>query len=138
MTVARTIDHIGIVVDDLDKAVSRYSALLATAPELRREMTEVGLRVAMFRAANIRIELLQYTGQGSSARTVMGDEPGLNHIAVAADDLAAETARISEEGLVVQPGFPRRGAHGLVTFFERDSMTGVLLELCEVSTPGNH
>lgn len=136
MTAARTIDHIGIVVDDLDKAVRRYSALLGTTPELQREMTDVGLRVAMFRAANIRIELLQYTGQDSFARTVMGGESGLNHVAVAANDLAAETARLAKEGLVVQPGFPRRGAHGQVTFFERDPMTGVLLELCEVSTSG--
>lgn len=131
MTAPCTIDHIGVVVEDLDSAVQRYSVMLGLSPELWREMPEVGLRVAVFRTANISIELLCYTERGSFAQAVMGGERGLNHIALATKDLPAETQRLNRAGLSTQPGFPRDGAHGRVAFFERDPVTGTLLELCE-------
>ena len=39
-------------------------------------------------------------------------------------------AKLTDAGLRVQEGFPRRGAHGTVAFFQRDDTTGLLLEVC--------
>lgn len=123
------VDHIGIIVDELDPAIERFSALLGVEPT-RRDLPETGLEIAVFRAANIRIELLAYSGEADFARKVMGAESGLNHIAVGVDDLEAETSRLSGEGFSPQDGFPRQGAHSEVVFFERDEETGLLFELC--------
>lgn len=126
----RTIDHVGIVVDDLEAAITRFTQILGAGPEMMRDMPKVGLRVAMFKAANIRLELLHYTMRDGFAEKVMGEDVGLNHIGIASDDLAGECNRLSEVGLVAQDGFPREGAHGQVLFFERDPGTGILFELC--------
>lgn len=128
MTPAR-IDHIGIIVEDLDAAIARFRVLLGTEP-VRRDMPDVGLSIAEFRTANVGIELIAYAGEAEFARRVMGEEAGLNHIAVSVADVEAEARRLRPEGLEPQPGFPRAGAHGEVLFFERDPETGLLLEIC--------
>ncbi len=126
-----TIDHVGVIVADLDRAVARLAPLFGGPPRTRRELPEVGLRVAEFEAANLTVELLQYTGRNDAlARRTMGDTPGLNHISTRVEDLPKATAALVEQGFALQEGFPRQGAHGEVAFFESDPATGLLLELC--------
>mgnify|MGYP003700818269 CR=1 FL=1 len=125
------VDHIGVIVEDLEDAVARYTAILGP-PAKRVELEDVGLKVAEFETANVTIELIQYAGEKADfARQVMGDAPGLNHVSLEVADLARSLEAAQASGLRVQDGFPRRGAHGEVAFFERDAGTGLLLEFCE-------
>ena len=124
------IDHIGIVVPDIEAAVARFRPLFGEAEPIR-ELPDYGLRVAMIETANVTIELLQYTGRGDDfARGVMGERLGLNHISARVDDVARSVADLTAEGFHMMPGFPRPGAHGEVAFFERDETTGLLFEVC--------
>ncbi len=124
------IDHIGIVVPDIEAAVARLRALLGEAEPIR-ELPDYGLRVAMIETANVTIELLQYTGEGDDfARGVMGGRLGLNHISARVEDVGRSVADLTAEGFRMMPGFPRPGAHGEVAFFERDETTGLLFEVC--------
>jgi methylmalonyl-CoA/ethylmalonyl-CoA epimerase len=124
------IDHIGIIVADIEAAVERFRPLLGEADPIR-ELTDHGLRVAMIETANVTIELLQYTGEGDDfARGVMGGRLGLNHISTRVDDVASSVADLTAEGFQMKEGFPRPGAHGEVAFFERDTATGLLFEVC--------
>jgi len=124
------IDHIGIVVADIEAAVERFRPLLGEADPIR-ELTDYGLRVAMIETANVTIELLQYTGEGDDfARGVMGERLGLNHISTRVDDVANSVADLTAAGFEMMEGFPRPGAHGEVAFFERDASTGLLFEVC--------
>jgi methylmalonyl-CoA/ethylmalonyl-CoA epimerase len=126
------IDHIGIIVADLDKGIEMMGRLMKNAPDYVKEMPEVGLRVAAFKAANVTIELLQYTSdEGGFAREVMGDATGLNHISAEVGDLDVALSELAEAGFKVQQGFPRQGAHGRVAFFEPDPVTGLLFEICQ-------
>jgi methylmalonyl-CoA/ethylmalonyl-CoA epimerase len=125
------IDHIGIIVADLDRAIERLRVLFGGAPELK-ELPEAGLRVAEFRAANVTIELLQYTGTNDAfARRVMGERPGLNHISARVSDVEASLGLLRAAGLQPMEGFPRQGAHGRVAFFEPDEASGLLFEICQ-------
>ena len=124
------IDHIGIIVTDIEAAIERFRPLLGEAAPIR-ELTDYGLRVAMIETANVTIELLQYTGEGDGfARGVMGERLGLNHISTRVDDVASSVADLTAEGFQMMEGFPRPGAHGEVAFFERDETTGLLFEVC--------
>ena len=125
------IDHIGIIVADLDAAVSRLKPLFGDRIRMK-ELVEVGLRVAEFRAANVTVELLQYTGKDDAfARQVMGDRLGLNHVSARVADVERSLAELRAAGLRPQAGFPRQGAHGRVAFFEPDPVTGLLFEICQ-------
>jgi catechol 2,3-dioxygenase-like lactoylglutathione lyase family enzyme len=124
------IDHIGIIVGDLEAAVGRFSAVLGGLVPQRRDLPDVGLRIAEFHTDNLAIELIAYDGDARFARTVMGSEPGINHITVAVEDVPSAIERLGAAGFKAQPGFPRAGAHGTVAFFERDTTTGLLFEVC--------
>lgn len=126
------IDHIGIVVADLDQAIEKLRPLFGT-PARTKELTEVGLRVAEFDAANVVIELLQYTGGANGfAQQVMGQRLGLNHLSARVADVEQSVATLRQAGFTAMAGFPRPGAHGRVAFFEPDAVTGLLFELCQI------
>lgn len=124
------IDHVGILVADLEAALERLKPLFG-APEKVKELADAGLRVAEFHAANVTIELLQYTGDAQFARRVMGERLGLNHISARVDDVERSLAALAAAGLKPMEGFPRQGAHGRVAFFEPDAVSGLLFEICQ-------
>jgi methylmalonyl-CoA/ethylmalonyl-CoA epimerase len=137
MAPAPYIDHIGIVVADLDQAVERLRPLFGI-PARTRELPEVGLRVAEFDAANVVIELLQYTdGPNSFAQQVMGQRLGLNHLSARVSNVEQSVTALQQAGFTPMAGFPRQGAHGRVAFFEPDAVTGLLFEVCQLDTKEN-
>jgi methylmalonyl-CoA/ethylmalonyl-CoA epimerase len=126
------VDHIGVIVPDLDAAVALFTKLFGGGPVKTKEMADVGLRIAEFAAANVTVELLQYTGENDAfAKDVMGEVAGVNHISFRVEGLAAATEAVAAAGAKPMAGFPRRGAHGQVVFFEPASTGGVRFELCE-------
>lgn len=125
------IDHIGIIVADLEAAIVQFTLLFGT-PKMIKEMPENGLRVAEFDTENVTVELLQYTGENDAfAREVMGERLGLNHISAAVPDLDQSVADLSGAGFRIMDGFPTQGAHGQVAFFHPDDTTGLLFEVCQ-------
>jgi len=126
------IDHIGIVVDDLEPAIAAMARMLPGAPLRRRSVPDAGLEVAEFEAENLIVELLRYTDGGDGfGRAVMGSAPGVNHLSLSVPDLDAALATLRDGGVEPSAGFPRRGAHGRIAFLPRDAHTGLLFELCE-------
>lgn len=129
------IDHIGIIVADLEQAAEKLRPLFGDHAAIR-ELPEVGLRVAEFHAANVVIELLQYSGDAAFARGVMGERLGLNHISARVDDVDRSISELKAAGFTPMQGFPRQGAHGCVAFFEPDRLTGLLFEVCQPDSGG--
>jgi methylmalonyl-CoA epimerase len=129
------IDHIGIIVADLEQATAKLRPLFGEHAVIR-ELPDAGLRVAEFHAANVVIELLQYTGNAAFARGVMGERLGLNHISARVDDVDHSISELTAAGFTPMQGFPRQGAHGRVAFFEPDRVTGLLFEVCQPNTSG--
>ncbi len=129
---APRIDHIGIIVGDLDDAVEAFAKMLPGALVSRRSIPDAGLEVAEFVAANVIVELLCYTDGGDGfGRAVMGSATGVNHLSLSVDDLDAALAALRAGGVEPAAGFPRQGAHGRVAFLPRDPHTGLLFELCQ-------
>ena len=123
------IDHIGIVVGDLNSAVERLKPLFGDAITYK-ELSEEELKIAKFETQNITIELLQYNGSANFAREVMGEKNGLNHVTVRVDDVSKSLSRLEKQNFRPKDGFPRKGADGEIAFFERDEETGLLVEIC--------
>ncbi len=127
-----TIDHIGVVVADLEQASFAFSRLLGIQPSLIKDMPEVGIRLARFEATNIAIELIQYIGGKSDfGRRIMGDTIGLNHLSIEVADMPNAIKHLTEAGLSLQDGFPRECSVGRVVFFDPDPSTAILFEVTE-------
>jgi len=125
------VNHIGIVVADLEAGIAMFERLFGAGPASRQEMPDVGLKIAVFEAANVAIELLQYSGTNDAfAKRTMGEAPGVNHIAFGVEKLADTIAELEAAGAETMAGFPRQGAHGRVAFFEPASTGGVRFEVC--------
>lgn len=130
------IDHIGIIVADLEQAAARLRPLFGEHAAIR-ELPEAGLRVAEFHAANVVIELLQYGADPAFPRRIMGERLGLNHISARVEDVNRSIAELTAAGFTPMQGFPRQGAHGRIAFFEPDGVTGLLFEVCQPDTQGD-
>jgi len=133
--VAPRVDHIGVIVPDLERAIEQLSQMLEGLVPQRRDLPEVGLRIAEFKTENLNIELIAFDATADFAREVMGNATGINHLSLQVNDIDGAITRLTGAGLRLRQGFPRRGAHGTVAFFERDDATGLLLEICSQGGP---
>jgi len=126
------IDHVGIAVASIDEARKIYEALGLAVDEIE-EVPAEGVRVAMIRCGESRIELLEATRDDSPiARFLAKRGPGIHHLCLASDDVRADDRRLRERGFDVLRPEPTRGAGGCwVQFVHPKSAGGVLLELSE-------
>ncbi len=132
-----TIGHVGIIVEDLSAAVETLTGLLGVPPERIKEMPGVGVKLAEFHMANLILELIQYTSdERNFAKDVMGERVGLNHLSVTVPDVDESIRSWTEKGLALAEGFPIKGAHGRVAFFETEPKTGILFEICQPDESG--
>lgn len=130
------IDHLGIAVRDLDESLRFYTEALGMEPGMRETVDVERVNVAMLPAGTgehaSRIELLEATDTASTiARFLEKRGPGLHHIALRVEDLAAAVDRLKSMGARLL-NEPRQGAGGhLYVFVHPSSAGGVLLELIQ-------
>jgi len=126
------IDHLGIAVSSLEKALGFYEQQLGLSVSLRETVEEEKVKVAMLPAGESRIELLEATGPDSViAKFIEKRGEGLHHVALKVPDLAAVVARLKTAGARLLND-PRPGAGGhLYVFVHPSSTGGVLLELIQ-------
>jgi methylmalonyl-CoA/ethylmalonyl-CoA epimerase len=132
--VIRGVDHLGIAVRSLAEGRVFYEAL-GLRVEHVEEVPEDRVRVAMIPCGGVTIELLEPTSPDSPvAQFLERRGPGLHHLCLASDDLAADDARLRAAGCRVLRERPTRGAGGCwIQFVHPKSAGGVLIEL---SQPG--
>ena len=126
--------HTGIVVQDLDAAISSYEALGFRDGE-RHEVPEQDIVAVTFRAGPGWLELIQPTDpDGPIARYMAKRGEGTHHVAYAVDDIDAELQRLRAAGVRLIDETPRTGAHGWrIAFIHPESCNGVLTELVQVN-----
>jgi methylmalonyl-CoA/ethylmalonyl-CoA epimerase len=131
------IDHVAIVVADLDAAVALYTQTLGFSEVYRETVADQGVEIVGVRTGDAVVELLRPLDPDSAVARFRGDAPSkLHHTAYRVDDLAGELARLAAAGVRLIDTVPRRGAHGnLIAFLHPRSTGGVLIELCQRATP---
>lgn len=128
------IDHLGIAVSSLAEALRFYADHLGIGNVQTETVAAEGVNVAMLPAGGSRIELLEAIGRDSTiAKFIAKRGPGLHHVALRVDDLAATVERLALGGARLL-NEPRPGAGGhLYVFVHPASTGGVLLELIQRS-----
>ena len=128
---ALAIHHVGVAVDDLDRALTTYVDILGGALEHRDELAEQGILAAAVMVGSDRLELLAPTGYDTPVGRFLAKRgPGMHHIAYRVDDVAAALADLAAAGAELIDETPRRGLFGLeVAFVHPDAVHGVLTEV---------
>lgn len=126
-----TLDHIGIAVRDLETALAFYRDALGLEIEGVEEVPSQRVRAQFVSVGGAALELLEATSEHSAiARSIARRGPGLHHITLKVDDVAAVLARLRARGVRLIDEEPRPGAGGsLVAFIHPAAAHGVLVEL---------
>jgi len=135
----RGVDHIGIAVASIAEGRKLYEAM-GLEVEAIEEVPDEGVRVAFIPIGNTRIELLEPIAADSPvAKFLARRGPGIHHVCLASDELAADDAHLRAAGVQLLRPEPTRGAGGArVQFVHPKSAGGVLLELSQPGEPGEH
>jgi methylmalonyl-CoA/ethylmalonyl-CoA epimerase len=127
------LNHVAIVVPDLEAAAARYRSMLGADVSAPQPLPEHGVTVVFVTLPNSKVELLSPLGEDSPVRPFLDRTPagGLHHLCFEVDDLLAARDRLQKEGArVMGSGEPRLGAHGLpVLFLHPKDFDGTLIEL---------
>jgi methylmalonyl-CoA/ethylmalonyl-CoA epimerase len=127
-----TIDHLGIAVKSLAKALAFYERLgLRVVGE--EVVPHEKVRIAMLPVGEGRLELLEATADDSPvARFIAKRGEGLHHVALQVDNLSRVVEQLKAAGTRLISDEIKVGAGGhLYVFVHPSSTGGVLLELCE-------
>lgn len=126
------IDHIGIVVHNLDDSLKTYCDQLGFRLLERVAIPEQLVEAAFLDAGNGTIELISPTDSTSgTARYLQNRGEGTHHICFAVDDIVAALAELRAQGVRLIDETPRQGVHGLVAFVHPKATHGTMIELLQ-------
>ena len=125
------INHIGIAVSNLDRAVEIFKTLFGKEPEFE-VLEDRGLKLAIFHLENVRVELTAPIREGTAIDNFLkkrGD--GIHHLAFETEDIGETLEHFSKEGFEVIDG-PKEGAEGYIVAFLNPRQTNrVLIEVVQ-------
>jgi methylmalonyl-CoA epimerase len=132
------LDHVGIAVQDVDKALAFYRDALGLEVEASEDVVTQGVRAHFIPTGQASLELLEATAPESPiARFVDKRGPGMHHITLRVDDIGAALAHLKARGVRLVDDEPRAGAEGaLVAFIHPAAAHGVLVELKQAARRG--
>jgi methylmalonyl-CoA/ethylmalonyl-CoA epimerase len=126
------VNHIAIVVEDLEKALGVYRDVLGLPLEHIAEEPAEQVRVAFLPTATGEIELIQPTSADSGVAKFLAKRgEGLHHLCLEVESIEATTHEMAARGLEVlgQVRTNQRGEKYI--FVHPKSAHGVLIELYE-------
>ena len=133
MTEIGKLNHVAVVVGDIDAALAFWRDALGLELAGVRDMPEQKSKIAFLPVAGSEIELVQPTDAESGiAKYLAKRGPGMHHLCLETRDLDAAVARLKQKGIRLIGDAPAQGADGRrMIFVHPDSAGGVLVELYE-------
>ena len=133
MTSTRKINHVAIVVENIDSALRFWRDGLGMEVTHVEDLEEQKVVVAFLPAGEAEIELVKPTDEDTGvSRFLKRHGPGMHHICIEVDDIVSTLDHLNEMGIQLINEEPVIGAGGkLVAFVHPKSTHGVLIELYE-------
>ena len=130
----RSVHHVAFAVEDLDAAVETYRSLFGAEVEVRGRLEAQGVEAVYLRLGTGRVELVAPLAEDTHVgRFLAARGPGMHHVGIAVDDVAAAVGELVAKGADVLDAEPRPGLGGhLVSFVHPHSLHGVLAEVVGV------
>ena len=131
------LDHVGIAVQDIQKALAFYREALGLEVEAPEEVVTERVRARAIPVGGPSLELLEATAPDSAIAAYINKRgPGLHHVTLRVEDLRAALAHLASRGVRLINAEPRPGAEGsLVAFIHPSAAHGVLVELKQRAEP---
>lgn len=127
------IDHVGLAVHDLDRAIAWYQETFGATVQHRELVDDDGVEEALLAVAESFIQLLMPVRESSPVAEFLSKRgEGIHHVAYRVDDCTDGLDRAKKSGARLIDETPRRGSRGTrVGFIHPQSGFGTLIELVE-------
>jgi methylmalonyl-CoA/ethylmalonyl-CoA epimerase len=134
MAKVKRIDHVAILVDDLDKTLAFWQDGLGLELSHAENVPAENSMVAFLPVGGSEVELVKPTTDDSGlARYLEKRGPGMHHICLEVDDLSGMLASLKERGIQLINETPLSGLDGKrYAFIHPKSANGVMVELYEL------
>jgi methylmalonyl-CoA/ethylmalonyl-CoA epimerase len=134
MPTIKRINHVAVVVDDMDKSLSFWRDALGIHLHELRDVPAEKSKVAFLPLDGAEVELVQPTTDDSGiAKYLAKRGPGMHHICLEVDDISAMLADLKEKNVRLINEQPREAADGKkYAFIHPEATGGVLVELYQV------
>ncbi len=130
------LNHIAIVVPDLETATAIYRDTLGATVSARMDLPEHGVTTVFVELPNTKIELLLPLGNDSPITKFLEKNPsgGMHHVCYEVEDIiAARDQLIAAGARILGDGEPKNGAHNKpVLFLHPKDFCGTLIELEQI------
>ncbi|GHO89487.1 methylmalonyl-CoA epimerase [Dictyobacter formicarum] len=131
----RRIDHVAIIVRNLEEALTFYRDTLGIAPTEIKEVPTELVRIAFLPLGGpvgSQIELIEPTPDNASLQKFLERRgEGLHHLCLEVEDIDGALQELKDQGAAVLDQQPRLAAEGRAIFLHPKATNGVLLELLE-------
>ena len=127
------IDHVGVAVSDLDRAIALYEGTFGMPLVHRERVEEQGVEAVLLDVGDGHVELLSPLGPDTVVgKFVEKRGEGLHHVAYRVSDIDVALANLKAVGVELIDSEARVGIRGSrVAFLHPKSTGGVLTELVE-------
>ena len=131
----KKIDHIAIVVEDIDAALGFWRDALGLELARMEDVPEQKSQVAFLPAGGSEVELVKPTTDNSGWRnTCKTRGPGMHHICLEVDDIDGRAGADEREGCAPDQRDAHTGSgRQAIAFIHPESTNGVLVELYQSS-----
>ena len=128
------IDHIAVLVDDLDKTLSFWREALGMELSHVEDVPAEKSMVAFLPLGGSEIELVKPTTEDSGLRRYLEKRgPGMHHICLEVDDIQGMLERLKAAGVQLINEVPLAGSGGKqYAFVHPKSANGVMVELYQL------
>jgi methylmalonyl-CoA/ethylmalonyl-CoA epimerase len=128
----KKIDHVAVLVADIDAAAAKYREVFGLVARERETVASQKTEAALLPIGESNIELIAPKGNDSLVRFLEKRGPGLHHIAIEVEGIESALALLKGLGVPLIDETPRAGARGhKVAFVHPKATGGVLVELVE-------
>jgi len=129
---AKKVDHIGILVSNLDEAIKLYKDCFDAEVDKVETVPKQGVKAAILSLGQgTNLELLEPLPGTNMAKVLEKRGEGLHHITFEVDNVDKELSHLSGRGIELIDKKSRPGLEGMVAFIHPKSLRGVLVELCQ-------
>jgi methylmalonyl-CoA/ethylmalonyl-CoA epimerase len=134
MPQVKQINHVAVVVEDMEKALSFWRDALGMELHGLRDVPAEKSQVAFLPLSGSEVELVQPTKDDSGVAKYLAKRgPGMHHLCLEVDDIEGMMSQLKLKGVRLINEEPRTAADGTrYAFIHPESTSGVLVELYQI------
>jgi methylmalonyl-CoA/ethylmalonyl-CoA epimerase len=128
----KKIHHVGVVVPNLEQAMSLWRDLLGLRLTKSQTVQDQGVKAALLQVGESEIELLEPLSPDNGVGKFLAKRGGgLHHVCFETEDVERELDAAKAKGIQLIDQKPRPGLAGIICFLHPRATRGVLVEFAQ-------